>query len=162
VSSQPARYVEQQAGYAIHDADAALMRRAQQLSLQCDDADESDEDAAEMISYSSSEDESDEKENISPNSSWTHQTHDITVPAFVLPSGPNLPRNRTRSELGYLHCFLTEELVSTIAINTNLNARFKHAAAEWPTNAAEMWRFIAVHILMGIVDLPSLHMYWEE
>jgi hypothetical protein len=161
VPSQPARYAEQQASYAIHDADAALMRRAQQLSLQSDDPNESDEDALAIDGYSSSEDDSDEKGNISPNSSWTQQTHDITVPAFTIPSGPNLPRQRLRSELGYLQCFLTEELVSTIAINTNLYAISKHAAAEWSTTASEIWRFIAVHIFMGIVDLPSVHMYWE-
>ena len=161
VRSQPARYADQQASYAVHEADAAIMRRAQQLSLQCDDPDESDEDAVEIVGYSSSEDESDEKENISPNSAWTQQTHDIRLPSFNLPSGPNLPRNRIRSELGYLQCFLTEELVSIIATNTNLYARSKHVAAEWSTSAAEIWRFIGVHIFMGIVDLPSVPMYWE-
>ena len=63
------------------------MRRAQQLSLQCDDPEESDEDALKIDGYSSSEDESDEKENISPNSAWTQQTHDIRTPSFNLPSG---------------------------------------------------------------------------
>ena len=53
VSSQPAQYADQQASYAIHDADAALMRRAQQLSLQYDQSDESDEDTAEILGYSS-------------------------------------------------------------------------------------------------------------
>ena len=49
VSSQPAEDADQQASYAIHDADAALMRRAQHLSLQCDQADESEEDTAEIL-----------------------------------------------------------------------------------------------------------------
>ena len=53
-------------------------------------------------------------------------------------------------------------LVDTIATNTNLYAQFKQAPAGWATTSAEVWRFIAAHIFMGIIDLPYLHMYWEE
>ena len=66
------------------------------------------------------------------------------------------------TELGYLQCFLTPALISTIANNTNLYAASKGAPAGWATSAEEVWLFIAVHIFMGIVDLPYLHMYWEE
>ena len=61
----------------------------------------------------------------------------------------------------YLQCFLPPSLISTIATNTNLYATSKQAPAGWATSAEEMWLFIAVHIFMGIVDLPYLHMYWE-
>jgi predicted acetyltransferase len=57
------------------------------------------------------------------------------------------------TEMGYLQCFLTPSLISTIAHNTNLYAASKHAPAGWATSAEEVWLFIAVHIYMGIVDL---------
>ena len=109
VSSQPARYAEQQASYAIHDADAALLRRAQQLSLQCDDPDESDDDTAVIDDYSSSEDESDNKENISPNSSWTQQTHDLSTV------------DRERDAFQYL--VVTEAFVNTLGGHHHLTHR---------------------------------------
>jgi hypothetical protein len=64
--------------------------------------------------------------------------------------------------LGYFQCFLTPSLVDTIATNTNLYAKSKRAPAGWATTSAEVWLFISVHIFMGIIDLPYLHMYWEE
>ena len=51
---------------------------------------------------------------------------------------------------------------TTIATNTNLYAAFKEAPPGWATTSAEVWQFISVHIYMGIIDLPYLHMYWEE
>jgi hypothetical protein len=65
------------------------------------------------------------------------------------------------SEMGYLQCFLTPSLISTIATNTNLYATSKQAPAGWATTPEEVWLCIAVHIFMGIVELPYLHMYWE-
>ena len=63
--------------------------------------------------------------------------------------------------MGYFQCFLPHTLISTIATNTNLYATFKEAPAGWATTPEEVWLFIAVHIYMGIIDLPYLHMYWE-
>ena len=86
----------------------------------------------------------------------------IKVPSFTDHTGSNLPRNRAHSERGYLQCFLPPSLISTIATNTNLYAAFKQAPAGWATTPEEIWRFIAVHIYMGIIGLPYLHMYWER
>jgi hypothetical protein len=161
VRSRPEQYAEQQAGYAEHEEQLALMRRARQEALQCDVPQSSDEETPSADDASSSESEDEEKENIPPNSGWAMQTHDIKLPPFTEPHGCNLPRHHGQSELDYVQCFITAELVSTIAANTNLYARSKGAPADWATSTAEMWRFIAVHIFMGIVDLPHLHMYWE-
>ena len=57
---------------------------------------------------------------------------------------------------------LTTSIVSTIADNTNLCARSKQASVGWSTSAQELWLFIPVRIFMGIVVLPSLHMYWAD
>jgi len=161
VSSRPAHFAEQQASYAFLEEDEALLRRAQQLSLQCDDPSTSDEEAVHAEEASSSEEDEDEKENIHPNLGWDRHTHNITLPPFTMSSGCMLPRQRIVSELGYLQCFLPPSLISTIATNTNLYAISKQAPAGWATSTEEIWRFIAVHVFMGIVDLPYVHMYWE-
>jgi hypothetical protein len=162
VCSRPEQFAEQQASYILNEQEEAVLRRAQQLSLQCDVPSDSDEETLSAEELSSSEEEEDEKENTPPHSGWDTHTHAIALPPFTACPGSNLPRHRVRSELGYLQCFLTPSLISTIAHNTNLYAISKQAPAGWATSAEEVWLFIAVHIFMGIVDLPYLHMYWEE
>ena len=161
VSSRPEQFAEQQAGYALYEQEQALLRRVQQQSLQYDVPHTSDEETLSAEEASSSEEEDEEKENIPPNSGWDTHTHAVTLPPFTASLGSNIPRHRIRSELGYVQCFLTDELVSTIVTNTNLYARSKGESGEWATSTEEIWRFIAVHVFMGIVDLPYLHMYWE-
>ena len=131
-------------------------------SLEPDLASESDEETPEDDEGSASEDEEEEKENTPPHAPWVEQTHPPTSPPFTIQPASMLPRHRQETELGYFQCFLTPSLVDTIATNTNLYAQFKQAPAGWATTSAEVWRFIAAHIFMGIIDLPYLHMYWEE
>jgi hypothetical protein len=157
VRAQPQSLADEQVSHRFVAQDLAVLRRVQQLSLQDECSSSSDEEAPADDEDSSSEDEEEEKENNPPNSGWDKHTHDIKLPAFTEPHGSTLPRNRHHSELGYLQCFLTPELVSTMATNSNLYATSKGAAAGWATSAAELWRFISVHIFMGIVVLPSYY-----
>jgi hypothetical protein len=159
--SRPASYAEEQESDVVHELERAQQRREAMEAKQMDVADESDEEAMDDGEGSESEGEGDEKENASPNSQWEPLTHGFKVPSFSHSSGSQLPPHRLRSELGYVQCFIDDELVATIAANTNLYAASKGAPAGWATNAAEIWRFISVHIFMGIVDLPQMHMYWE-
>ena len=138
------------------------MRRMQQEAQQYDVPHPSDEEALPDDESSSSEEEGEEKENTASNPQWTRRTHDIKLPPFTGFTGSCLPRHRVHTELGYVQCFITEELVATITANTIQYASLKGAPPGWTTTTAEMWRFIAVHIFMGIVDLPSINMYWEE
>ena len=46
------------------------------------------------------------------------------------------------------------------AANTTAYARHKGNDDTWSTDVDEMYLFIAVHIRMGIVRLPTVHMYW--
>ena len=131
-------------------------------SLEPDLASESDEETPDGDEGSASEDEEEEKENTPPHAPWVEQTHPPTSPPFTIQPASMLPRHRQETELGYFQCFLTPSLIDTIAANTTLYAKFKQAPAGWATTSAEVWRFIAVHIFMGIIDLPYLHMYWEE
>jgi hypothetical protein len=160
-TAQPQSLADEQATHRYHQQDLLDLRRALQQSLQPDDDSDSDEEALPVDEGSSSEEEEDEKENIPPHSAWTTQTHSIIVHPFTMPYGSNLPRLHLMSEMGYLQCFLTPALLSTTATNTNLYAQSKQASAGWSTSAEELWLFIAVRICMGIVVLPSWHMYWE-
>jgi hypothetical protein len=160
--AQPQSLADEQVTHRYHAQDLADLRRATQLSLQPDCPSDSEEEEVGTGEASSSEEEGDEKENILPHSQWVKQTHPITLPPFIIDPGSTLPRHRVHTEMGYLQCFLTPSLVSTIATNTNLYATSKQAPAGWATTADEVWLFIAVHIFMGIVELPSLPMYWEE
>lgn len=159
--AQPQSLADEQVTHRYHAQDLADLRRATQLSLQPDCPSDSEEEEVGTGEASSSEEEEDEKENTPPHSQWVKQNHPITLPPFIIDPGSTLPRHRVMSEMGYLQCFLTPSLVSTIATNTNLYATSKQAPAGWATTADEVWLFIAVHIFMGIVDLPSLPMYWE-
>jgi hypothetical protein len=162
IPAQPQSLGDEQATYHYHAQELLDLRRAMIQSLQPDMESDSEEDMPSDDEGSSSEEEEEEKENIPPHSQWTNTTHPITLPPFIIPSGPNLPRQRVMSEMGYLQCFLTPSLVSTMATNTNLYAASKQAPAGWATSEEELWLFIAVHICMGIAELPSLHMYWAE
>jgi hypothetical protein len=160
--AQPQSLADEQATHRYHAEDLLNLRRAMQQSLHPEEESESGEEDPPVEEASSSEEEEDEQENIPPHSAWVEHTHDITLPPFIDHPASILPRHRVMSEMGYLQCFLTPSLLSTIATNTNLYAVSKQAPAGWATSAEELWLFIAVHIFMGIVDLPDLHMYWEE
>lgn len=145
----------------LQDEDRALMRRLEREVVPYDTASDSDGTDPEEEDSSSSDEEEEAKENIPPTSSWQSTTHDITYPPCTAHATVVLPRDRTRTELGYLRCFLTDSLIDTIVTNTNAYAQSRGATPPFVTDAAEIWRFIAVHIRMGIVRLPGLHMYWQ-
>jgi len=162
VRARPEAYADQQAGYLAHDEQRALLHRAQREAERCEVSESSDEESLLDEESSSSEDESEGKENSSPNAEWSTDTHHVKLPPFEELPGSRLPRDHPRSILGYVRYFITEELAATIATNTNLYAASKRAVAWQATTAAEVFQFLACHIFMGIVDLPSYHMYWEE
>jgi hypothetical protein len=161
IPAQPHRLADDQATHQYHAQELADLRRATELSLRPDVSDDSDEEAPPDVDGSSSEEEVEEKENVTPHAPWVDQTHDIHRPPCTDLPASNLPRHREHTEFGYLRCFLPDTLISTIATNTTLYAASKGAPPGWATTSAEIWLFICVHIYMGIVDLPNIHMYWE-
>jgi hypothetical protein len=144
-----------------HEREVAERRAALQRAREREQSSDSEEDTDADDEGSSSEDEEKETENIPPHSTWTDGTQNITLPSCTRPPGSLLPRHRPMTVLSYLQCFLTGAMVATIAANTNLYAASKLAPAGWATTAKEMWRYIGVHIFMGIVDLPAMDDYWE-
>jgi hypothetical protein len=159
VWAHPYRLAEDQAGHRFHAQELLDLRRATEQSLAPKVDTESDEETPPDDESSSPEGEEEEKEKVPPQSSWAPHAQDIRHPPFTDQPDPSLPRHRARTAIGYLQCFVPPSLIATIATNTNLYATFKHAPAGWATTPEEVWLFIAVHIFMGIVDLPHLHMY---
>ena len=161
IPAKPLLLADEQAAHRYHTQEIADLRRATEQSLAPDVDADSDEEEPPEVTVSSSEEEEEEKENAPPHSQWADKTHDVTRPRFTDHPGSNLPGHREHTELGYLRCFLPDTLIATITASTNLYATTKGAPAGWSTTPAEVWLFIAVHIFMGIIDLPNLPMYWE-
>ena len=164
IPAQPSRLADEQESHRIHAQELAELREAIQQSLAPEVTSESDEEEPPEDESTEVGEEEKDQENIPPALQWAEHTHEVKVEPFTDLCSSNLPRRRVHSEFGYLQCFLphtSHSLISTIATNTNLYASFKEAPAGWATTPKEVWMFIAVHIYMGIIDLPYLHMYWE-
>jgi Transposase IS4 len=158
----PHRLEDEQATMHYLALESTDMRRAATYSLHSDDDSGSDEEAIDIDSSTSSDDSADEKENIPPPSSWSTITHSPILPQFTYPTGPELPRPPPTTEMGFLQLLLTDATLEIIATNTNHYAHVKGMLSSWHTTKEELWLFIAVHLYMGIVPLPSTHMYWAE
>jgi hypothetical protein len=63
--------------------------------------------------------------------------------------------------LEFLQLFLPRALMQQHAHWTTAYARQQGADVTWHTTADELYTFLGVHIYMGIVALPRLHMYWS-
>ena len=97
-----------------------------------------------------SDEEVEGKENIPPASGWLPNTHHVRSTPCTAHAAVVLPRDRTRTELGYFRCFITDTLIDIMVTNTNAYALSLPASPPFITDAAEMWRFIATRIRMGI------------
>ena len=145
----------------LQAADQALLRRLAREPVRYDSTSDSDETELDEEEGSSSEEEVENKENIPPATAWLPDTHDITLPPCTAVAAVVLPRNRARTELGYFRCFITDTLIDIFVTNTIAYSQSRHVTPPFETDAAEIWRFIAANIRMGIVGLPNLHMYWQ-
>jgi hypothetical protein len=145
----------------LQEADQALMRRLAREPLQYDTTSDSHQSEDEPDDDPPSEEEVEGKENIPPTSGWSRGTN--TINSTVCTAHPTvvLPRDRTHTELGYFRCFITDTLIDIIVTNTNAYAQSLRATPPFVTDVAEMWRFIAARIRMGIVRLPETRMYWQ-
>ena len=80
-------------------------------------------------------------------------------PLYTDPPRVRLPRHRPPTELGYLQCFVDQSLIDTFVTNTNVYAAARQIVAWVDVTAEEMWRYLAVCIRQGIVELPELRHY---
>ena len=95
----------------LQAADQALMRRLAREPLQYDTASDSDESEGEGDDDPLSDEEVEAKENIPPSSGWARGTNSINSTVCTAHPTVVLPRDRTRTELGYFRCFITDALI---------------------------------------------------
>ena len=146
------RFEEQRA------AEVARAIRDAQATVEPSDSDESDLADDEG---SSSEDEEKGKEDTENDGGWSKELWNVHPPPCIISPTVALPRERIRTQLGYLECFLDPVLIDTFVTNTNQYAIDRRATAWVPVTTEEMWRYLAIRIRQGIVRLPELHHYWE-
>ena len=71
------------------------------------------------------------------------------------------PENFKMTALEYFRYFFDESLISHISYQTNLYSMEKTGKSV-NTNEDEIEQFLGIHILSGIVKMPSYRMYWAE
>ena len=98
----------------LQQADQALMRRLAREPLQYDTASDSEEVEMESDVHSDPDSDVESKENTPPTSRWLPNTHDVHSTPCTAQATVVLPRNRTRTELGYLRCFITDTFIDII------------------------------------------------
>ena len=103
----------------LQEEDQALMRRLAREPLQYDTASDSEEEEVESDVDSDPDSDVECKENTPPTSGWTSHTHDIRSTPCTAHSAVVLPRDRTRTQLGYFRCFITDTLIDIIVSSTN-------------------------------------------
>jgi hypothetical protein len=145
----------------LQAADVALMRRLAQQPVEYDLASDSDNEEVVPEDNPSSDDEAGDQENTPPASAWVPGSHNITHIPCTAHATVVLPRDRTRTELGYFRCFIPDTLIDIFVLNTIEYAKTVRGDATFTTDAAEMWRYIAARIRMGIARLPETAMYWQ-
>jgi Transposase IS4 len=157
--SSPLRLEDEQATIHYHQQEEKELQRAIQASLEYDIDDSSDEDTSILEHDSEEEEEEIEEPTIAAEQGWSKEAAAIAPPPFTSPWGP---QTTVASPLDLFQLFLPIRLIRTIAANTTAYAHSKGSDSNWHTTAEELYRFIAIHIGMGINQLPSVHMYWDS
>jgi hypothetical protein len=156
--SQPLRYEDEQATIHYEQQDDRDLQRAIQASLEFDNPDSSDEDTSILEETVEEEEKENEEPTTSAEMRWSGEVAAVIPSRFTSASGP---QTTLTSPLDLFHLFLPIRLLRTIAVNTTAYAHSRGADSTWHTTAEELYRFIAIHIAMGINQLPSVHMYWD-
>jgi hypothetical protein len=162
ISSQPSRYDEEQRSLQLQQQEERELRRALQESLDLDDAESTDEELAPLEESPEEAEEEIKEPTLQSDGGWTTTMHGIVLPPFAGPFGPVGLLRSVQTPLDFLLLFLSSSLMDYVAECTNEYAAFKGAMDWVPTNASELYCFIAMLIYMGIVPLPRLPMYWSS
>jgi hypothetical protein len=162
VSQQPLTLAEEQAISVLSRREEADVRRSMAQSLEeSESEDDLDSDAASDDEGASDAAE-EEEENEEPDpAGWNRVKSVIAAPLFLAAAAPSRRAQRAASPLEFLQLFLPRALMQQHAHWTTVYARQHGAELTWRTTPAELYAFLGVHIYMGIVALPRLHMYWS-
>uniref|UniRef100_A0A4W3GL10 PiggyBac transposable element-derived protein 4-like n=1 Tax=Callorhinchus milii TaxID=7868 RepID=A0A4W3GL10_CALMI len=99
---------------------------------------------------------------------WSMDLHDVCVPSFTEPVGPQHQLSTSASPLSYFNLLWPDTVFGTVAEETNRYAdQCQESAGKrdpcWtPTNAREIKTFFAINIMMGIKQLPRISLYWSQ
>jgi Transposase IS4 len=156
--SIPQRLEDEQATIHYQQQEDRDLQRAIQVSLEYDIEDSSDEDTSIVEEAGEEEEEEKGEPTTVSDTDWNGEATAIVPPPFTSSSGP---QTSASSPLALFQLFLPLRFLRTIAANTTAYARSKGADNTWQTTAEDLYRFIAIHIAMGISPLPSVHMYWD-
>lgn len=69
--------------------------------------------------------------------------------------------DKIRTPLEYFKMFFDDDIINNIVNQTNLYSVQKHGASV-NTNFSEMCNYFGIHILSGIIPMPSYRMYWAQ
>jgi hypothetical protein len=153
-------YADEQAYHRFQQqADAERQRAIRQAAATIEP---SDSDETDLQSEDGRSEEEDAKAPLNDENigQWSEQLHDVHPPVCSALPTVQLPHHRPLTELGYLQSFVDSSLIDGFVTNTNLYAVARGANAWEPVTSEEMWRYLAVRIRQGIVELPDMHMYW--
>ena len=152
---------EQEHSAALSDArsDWLAAQRLLQLGDDSPGSSSSDEEPPPVDGTDSDEEKRDEGAAAAADAAWSDTETAFSTGRFSAP----VPLSSDEAEpLPLLQLFLAPRLMQQLAHATTAYARAKGAAADWTTDADELYRLVAVHLAMGIVRLPSMRMYWQE
>jgi hypothetical protein len=162
ISSQPARYDEEQASIRLQEQEEKELQLALQQSLELDDESNSDEDISPILFESEQEEEEKQEQIVQEERGWSRDIHNIILPSFSSPFGSIHLLRSTTSPLHFFQLFLPLPLISHIVTCTNEYANSKNIVDWTATNTSELYCFIGLLIYMGIDPLPQLPMYWSS
>lgn len=145
--------------------------------LSDDDLEVSDNDEAEDTESSTNEDDENSDQESDTNNGTTFKwvtenptrKFNPTVPTFEAPTTkfnlPLLTNESTPWEV--VKQFITDDMIETIVEETNIYADSiksakPNAMKSWtPVHDKEMWLFIGLKVLTGILKKPSIRDYWS-
>ena len=155
-------YADEQAWHRFQQQEALEIARAlQDAPATVEPSDSSEHELGEGECSAHDDDEKDPAADEN-TPQWTRRLHDVHPPPCDVDPVVLLPDHHVATELGFLQCFIDQELIDIFVTNTNLYATARLGNAWVPTTADETWRYLAVRIRQGIVVLPDLHMYWQD
>jgi Transposase IS4 len=161
ISSQPARYDEEQVSIRLQEQEEKELQLALQQSLELDDESSTDEDLSPILLESEEEEEEKQEQIVQEERGWTRDIHNIILPSFSSPFGSIHLLRSTTSALHFFQLFLPLPLITHIVSCTNEYANSKNIVDWIATDTSELYCFLGLLIYMGIDPLPQLPMYWS-
>lgn len=96
--------------------------------------------------------------------SWSDELNPVEIDMFLSGVGPKLENMNIDDDstpLDFFHLFFPEELIDTIAEQTNLYAQQQNNATFTPVTVNDIKTFLYINMMFGIHQLPAYTFYWS-